>query len=944
MASRLNGGKRAPGTIAVSARHVIFGRNVLVHAAGRTKMLAMPAGSQTWPRRIAATAALYAVCAGLLTLIGWAAEIQRLTAWKNDGISMFPNTAFCGVAIGLALLAIHWRREPGVLVSRVLSALVVTVGLLTLVEHLTDLNFGIDTLLFDRPWGQSAAAAPMRMGPPASFSFALLGLAMLLLPLRSKSRSAAVVLGIAAASIAMLSLIGHLYGATQMFMLPHLTGIAMQTASVIFALGLGVVASIPEREPMRTILEDSAAGILARRSLPVVVVLALSLGWIRVRLQHHGIVDTAFGTALRTLVEIVLLTGLLWRALSMIRVHETALHESENEVRRQAGQLGGFLETAAIALHRVAEDGTILWANDAELKMLGYTREEYFGHNIVDFHADRAAIEGMMNRLRAGERLLAQPAQMICRDGSIKHVLIDSSVLRDEGRFLHTQCFTRDVTDQRRNEEARALLASIVRASDDAIVSKTLDGIITSWNRGAERMFGYSEAEAVGRSVEMLIPPEGIAAERAILARLRRGEGIEHYETVRLTKTGKRIDISLTVSPIRDVAGNPVAASSSSRNISDRKQAEAEREEASRRKDEFIAILAHELRNPLAPVRNAAYFLKSIPNPEIQRPVEMIERQVAQMSRLIDDLLDVSRISRGVLELRKERVACGEIVDAAVEACREELQAKKHKLQIDVPSPSLTFEADRERLVQVLSNLLGNAAKYTPPGGNLRLTVGTSRGMFEMSVKDDGIGIPPEKLSQIFELFVRVDQSLERQGGLGIGLTLARQIVELHGGTIEARSRGVGRGSEFIVRLPIVAAVPASVASHEGNGSMRVIPRRVLIADDNQDAAESLAMLLQFEGHDVHTAFDGEAALRSAERLLPDVALIDIGMPKANGYEVAQRIREESWGSRIYLVALTGWGQEADRQRAKDAGFDLHMLKPVSPEAIEELLTTLPDT
>jgi CheY-like chemotaxis protein len=214
--------------------------------------------------------------------------------------------------------------------------------------------------------------------------------------------------------------------------------------------------------------------------------------------------------------------------------------------------------------------------------------------------------------------------------------------------------------------------------------------------------------------------------------------------------------------------------------------------------------------------------------------------------------------------------------------------------------------------------------------------------MFEMSVKDDGVGIPPERLTQIFDLFVRVDQSLERQGGLGIGLTLARQIVELHGGTIEARSRGVGRGSEFIVRLPVVATGRTAVVAPSGNGNASVVPRRVLIADDNEDAAESLAMLLKFEGHEVHTAFDGEAALRSAEAIRPDVALIDIGMPKANGYQVAQRIRENAWGDRIFLVALTGWGQESDRQRAKEAGFDLHLLKPVSPETIEELLGTLP--
>src|SRR5262249_51829126 len=318
-----------------------------------------------------------------------------------------------------------------------------------------------------------------------------------------------------------------------------------------------------------------------------------------------------------------------------------------------------------------------------------------------------------------------------------------------------TQCFTRDVTERRRAEEARALLAAIVEASDDAIVSKTLEGVITSWNAGAERIFGYSAAEAVGRPIDLIIPPDRLDEEREILRRLRAGQRIQHYETIRRTKDGDLLDISLAPSPMRDRTGRVIGASKIARDVTDRKRAEAEREETNRRKDEFIAILAHELRNPLAPVRTAARYLKLAghASPDAERQVDMIERQVAQMSRLIDDLLDVSRISRGALHLRRERFVCAEVVEAAVDARGEEIEARKHHLRIRLPTEPIEVQADRERLVQVLCNLLGNAAKYTPVGGHLELAVAiATSGMLEITVRDDGIGIPSDKLTEIFDL------------------------------------------------------------------------------------------------------------------------------------------------------------------------------------------------
>jgi CheY-like chemotaxis protein len=253
------------------------------------------------------------------------------------------------------------------------------------------------------------------------------------------------------------------------------------------------------------------------------------------------------------------------------------------------------------------------------------------------------------------------------------------------------------------------------------------------------------------------------------------------------------------------------------------------------------------------------------------------------------------------------------------------------------------LEADRQRLVQVLTNLISNATKYTPPGGEIEITAAATEHLLEVAVKDNGIGIPPARLTEIFDLFTQVDRSFEQQGGLGIGLTLVRQLVELHGGTIAARSEGIGHGSEFALKLPVVATAAAAAAASPGPVRASK-PRRILLADDNHDAVESLTLLLQIAGHEVHTAFDGEAAIGLAEKLRPEVALLDIGMPKANGYEVARRIREQEWGKRVFLVALTGWGQEGDRRRAREAGFDAHLVKPVPPESLDRLLAAFSES
>ncbi len=360
--------------------------------------------------------------------------------------------------------------------------------------------------------------------------------------------------------------------------------------------------------------------------------------------------------------------------------------------------------------------------------------------------------------------------------------------------------------------------------------------------------------------------------------------------------------------------------------------------EADRRKDVFLASLAHELRNPLAPIRTGIAILRmTSTEPRSQTVLVMMERQLQHMARLLDDLLDVSRISRGKISLHRERIDLRHVVDAAVEANRPLIDQMGHVLSVSAPSEPAFFNADPVRFTQILSNLLNNAAKYTPPGGRIALRADHRGDEVEVSVADNGIGIPGESLESIFEMFTQIEsQSSSAQGGLGIGLSLAKGLVALHGGTIQAHSEGLGRGSQFRVCVPTRLTLDAAPATPVSTG---LAPQRlkILVADDNGDAAESLSMLLELKGHEVRIAYDGQSALRLAEDFGPHMVLLDLGMPKMNGYEACRRIREHSWGAQMTLIAVTGWGQEDDRRKSTAAGFDGHLVKPVDPESLEEV-------
>ncbi|HEV3118603.1 MAG TPA: ATP-binding protein, partial [Gemmataceae bacterium] len=370
----------------------------------------------------------------------------------------------------------------------------------------------------------------------------------------------------------------------------------------------------------------------------------------------------------------------------------------------------------------------------------------------------------------------------------------------------------------------------------------------------------------------------------------------------------------------------------------------AELREADRLKDEFLAMLAHELRNPLTPIRNSLHIMKqpAADGHMIGRVREMAERQVLHMARLLDDLLDVSRISRGRIELRRQSIDLTAVVQRTVEAVSAFIAEQKHELTVTVPPHPVSVKGDPARLEQILTNLLNNAAKYTDPGGRIWLSVHEEGREVSVRVRDTGIGIAPDMLPRIFDLFVQAERRIDRaQGGVGIGLTLVRKLVELHSGRIEATSAGPGQGSEFSVYLPALPEVPGvqearnvSDASAPSAGPRR----RVLVVDDNVDAADSLTVLLRLQGQEVHAAYDGPTALEVARNCRPDVVLLDVGMPEMDGYEVARRLRQQPGMEHALLVAMTGWGQEEDRRRSREAGFDHHLVKPVEPETLHTLL------
>jgi PAS domain S-box-containing protein len=520
------------------------------------------------------------------------------------------------------------------------------------------------------------------------------------------------------------------------------------------------------------------------------------------------------------------------------------------------------------------------------------------------------------------------------------------------------------------------LFSGFLAISADAVIAVDDEQRIIFFNEGAERIFGYSADEMVGQPIALLVPPERPDEEPAILERIRRGERIDHYETVRVRKDGSRLDVSVTISPIRDPEGHIIGASKVARDITREKALREELErrvaelaESDRRKDQFLAMLAHELRNPLGAISNAVHVLQQAQASDVarQRAIQVLRRQAQHQARIVNELLDVSRITRGLIELRPEPLDIARLVREVAEDYRVALEQERIALQLDLPETPLWVRADPTRLAQVVSNLLSNALKFTPAGG--RVTVSVASGQWPvagegtdtslspplpelttdhgplttavLTVQDTGIGIEPELLPHVFESFSQGDRTLARsRGGLGLGLVIVKGLVERHGGTVTAESAGAGQGTTVRVVLPrhlapAEAPRPRTAPPAEGRAL------RVLVVEDHADAADTLRDLLEIMGYEVRIALTGPEGVRAAREYHPDIILCDLGLPGMDGYEVAAALRTAPGGGRQRLVAVTGYGQDDDRRRTREAGFQYHLVKPIDAEELRDVLATL---
>jgi PAS domain S-box-containing protein len=626
-----------------------------------------------------------------------------------------------------------------------------------------------------------------------------------------------------------------------------------------------------------------------------------------------------------------------------------ALRESEERARL-------ILERSNEAFVSIDEKGRICEWNPYAERIFGWTREEALGRSLAETVVPpslREAHEAGLKRFQQTGKgaLIDRRIEITARrkDGSEFPVEVTISVLRlPSGQRVNA--FMHDISARKRTEEelrsSERGMHRLMELMPAAVYTCDAEGRITFFNHRAAELWGreprLSDADEKFCGSFALYRADGSPlahADTPMAIAVRTGRATHGEEVTMERPDGSRIVVSVNIEPLYDTQGKLSGAINAFQDITQRKRSEEELREADRRKDEFLAVLAHELRNPLAPVRHGLELLQRRPGQPAEEILAMMQRQVTHLVRLVDDLLEVSRITRGRIELQRTRLELAAAVRSALEASRPLIEASGHTLELDLPGDALPVYADAVRLAQVVSNLLDNAAKYTEPGG--RITVGVRREAREalIWVRDNGAGIPVEGLPQIFDMFSQRDRSARAgQGGLGIGLGLARRLVEMHGGTIQALSEGAGKGAEFIVRLPLASepamprpSAPASAAARRG-------PRRVLVVDDNIDAAQMLGMLLEEMGHDVQLAYDGLAALEAARMNRPELVLLDISMPGVDGLGVAQRLRQDPVFKRVPIIAVTGFGNARDRERSRQAGFDEHLVKPVAPEALRTML------
>lgn len=622
--------------------------------------------------------------------------------------------------------------------------------------------------------------------------------------------------------------------------------------------------------------------------------------------------------------------------------------QAELTAAARANDMADFLDNAAEGIHRVGRDGIILWTNKAELDMLGYRWEEYVGQHIAQFHVDAPVIERILDRLLRGVTLHDEPARLRCKDGSIKHVVISSNGRFEEGHLRYTRCFTRDASERHERDVAlkqrdQMLLQAPVAAAllagpgfrHDLVNRRYLE--LMGRNDLQDLDYALAFPHCIGGRFHQLLQQVyasglSFSTDEICLREGARAEGERYFKLSLEPLLGGDNEVESIIAVVVDISEHVRSRHVLKKAHDEREKLVEELTATNRNKDEFLAMLGHELRNPLAPIVMALELMERRGDESTSKERSLVRRQVDHLVRLVDDLLDVARVTQDKIVLKPEHIGVDQIIDKAVELASADMRARAHRLTVQA-EPGMVLKADPVRLAQALANLLTNAARYTPVGGDIALNARSRDGRIRIGVTDNGRGMTAAEQQHVFDLFYQGQRGIDRaDGGLGIGLSLVRRLVQLHGGSVAAFSAGPGLGSEFTLDLPAsdITAPPAPPPARVA-GATTDRPLNILVVDDNMDAAETIGALLTVRGHAVEICFSPEQALSRVMNFRPDVAILDIGLPGMSGHVLAERLQTILGRNSCRLIAQTGYGQAADVARSSDAGFDIHLIKPVDP-------------
>ena len=898
---------------------------------------------QPYLRRWSQALAGYALAGGMVSLAGWVFDVPRLTDWTGYGISIQPNTCFAVLFASAAALALTAGRFR---VAGVCGGIVAFIGGATLLEWISGLDFGIDTLfMFGRTWGRVGVVFPGRMGPPGATSWTLLGVGLLLASRGARQRRFVPALALVTLALSLLSLVGYAYGASILYTLPRLTVIAMQTSTFIFALSLALVLSVPERSPASRLVEAGAAGALVRRAVPVLVLLPIALGFLRLVGQRAHLYDLEFGTALRTVVEIILMLALLWWTASTIRAQARRAERQRLAGQTNEERLAGLLGSMSDAFMTFDASWRFTFVNDEAEVLLRQPRSELIGRTLWAMYPDAVGTEfdirlrqAMDARITVDYELFYEPWQ--------RWFYSKAYPMGDGGLAL----FSRDVTERRRVSESlrrteqdvrdrERLLAAVTENTKVGLVVVSPEHRYLYANHAYGEILGLTQRELVGRAVADMVPQAYDDQIKPRLEKAFRGERVA-YDLVLEDKAYSvvyepQMERGLVVNVIVTVA-----------DITERKRIEEELKRTGEMKDEFLSTLSHELRTPLHAILGWVRVLEKRPSdPALAREgIEVISRNAKAQADLISDLLDMSRIISGKIRLETEDVTLSEVIGKAIDTVRPAAEGKRLHLTTSLDPGADAVRGDASRLQQVLWNLLSNAVKFTPKDGRVDVELRKAESQAEIVVSDSGAGIAARFLPHVFDRFRQGDASTTREhGGLGLGLAIVKQLVELHGGTVRADSDGEGKGAAFTIRLPLAlmrvgrtgeGAATAGGARRGEDVDLEGIT--ILAVEDQADARELLRIVLERSRARVLTAASADEALRMLEKAKPAIILCDIGMPGKDGYDFIAELRRRK--DDTPALAVTAFARAEDKIRALRAGYHGHIAKPIEPA---ELLSTV---